>query len=568
MVNVEPFEVRAALLEDGQLAELFVEHPIAQRLVGNIYKGRVENVLPGMEAAFVNVGAERNAFLYVGDTGAVWKEDDPGEKIRPRNIRDILKPKQEIVVQVTKEAIGTKGARVTTNLTLPGRYLVLMPTMDYVGVSRRIADDKERGRLRAIADRLKQPGVGIIVRTVAEGHSEEELTRDAEFLKRLWTKIQHREHATAAPSMLYKDLGLVFRIVRDLFTEGIHRLWIDSPHEYERVQELLDMMSPQLKDRVKLYSNRERSLFQAHGLEEEIEKAIKRRVWLKCGGYIIIDQTEAFVIIDVNTGKFVGSTNLADTVLRTNLEAAEEIARQLRLRDLAGIIIVDFIDMESAEHRARVLSTLETALKRDRTTVHVLGLTQLGLVEMTRKKVRQGLGAELLRPCPYCEGRGRVLAEETMASKVRRELKEMLFRSEHEAILVEVHPSVAALLIGTGGANLKELEQETGRAIFIRGSEQSHLEGMRVRATGKRDEVERMALPVHAGEVLELKVEEPHVNNPQDGIARVEGYVVNIEGGAEAVGERVKVEIVRAFRTYAKGRIVGALPERRVPSAG
>jgi len=287
-----------------------------------------------------------------------------------------------------------------------------------------------------------------------------------------------------------------------------------------------------------------------------MEKALKKRVWLRSGGYIVIDQTEALTAIDVNTGKFVGTTSLADTVFRTNLEAAREIARQLRLRDIGGIIVIDFIDMDSHHHRQEVLRTLEEALKKDRTKAHVLGITQLGLVEMTRKKVRQGLDEVLQRPCPYCEGKGRVLSEETMAGKVRREIKRILRQSASEAILVEVNPSVAALLIGAGGCNLKELERETGKAIYIRGSDDCHLESMNLRALGTREEVQAKALPVKEGQVMELEVEEPHVSNLWDGIARVEGYVIDIEGAGKMIGEKVKVEITKAFRTYAKARIV------------
>jgi len=557
IVNVENDETRVALVEDGELVELYLERPISQRVVGNVYLGKVENVLPGMQAAFVNIGLERNAFLYVDDAMPPRNDDDDDyDDARNLSIKDVLKEGQEVIVQVVKEPIGSKGARVTRHVTIPGRCLVLMPAVDYIGVSRRISDDKERDRLRRLAAKIRPSNVGLIVRTVAEGKSESDLKQDVEFLTKLWGRIKNRAKNSRAPALLHRDLGLVFRVVRDVFTEDVDKLCIDSKHECERVLDLLDMMSPSLKDRVELFTDKKQSVFEMYDLDQELEKAIRRRIWLKCGGYIVIDQTEALTSIDVNTGKYVGTTNLEQTVLKTNLEAAREIARQLRLRDIGGIIVIDFIDMESHGHQRKVLETLEEAVRRDRTKAHILGITQLGLVEMTRKKVRQGLDEILQKPCPYCDGRGKVLSEETMARQVRREVKRILKQTTSDAILVEVHPSVAALVIGSGGANLKELERETRKTIFIRGSANSHIEDINIRALGSRDEVEAKALPVHAGQVMELKVEEPHVSNLWDGIARVEGYVIDIEGAGKMVGEKVKVEITKAFRTYAKAKIV------------
>jgi ribonuclease G len=557
LINVDFDETRVAILEDGVLVEHYVERPVNQRVVGNVYKGKVENVLPGMQAAFVDVGLERNAFLYVDDAivRSGDEDEDLPEELRRMTIRDVLHSGQDILVQVAKEPIGTKGARVTRHLTLPGRYLVLMPSVDYIGVSRRISEESERDRLRKIAERLKPQGMGVIVRTVAEAKTEAEFAQDLDVLVRLWGKIQSRSKSAPAPSLIHKDLGLIYRIVRDLFTEDVDRLYIDDKHEYDKVVDLLDIISPHLRNRVNLFTSKDRSLFDLYGLETEIDQALNKKVWLKSGGYLVIDHVEALTAIDVNTGKFVGTTDLQDTVFKTNVEAACEIARQLRLRDLGGIIIVDFIDMESAEHRQKVLETLERELKKDRTRTNVLGLTQLGLVEMTRKKVRQGLDAVLQRPCPYCEGRGRTMSEETMAAKSRREIRRILRHSSSEAILVELHPSVAALVIGSGGVNLRELEREIGKSIYVKGSGEVHLEGMNIRAIGTKAEVESKALPVKSGQMLELKIEEPHVTNPWDGIARIDGYVVDIEGAGKQIGEIVKVEITKAFRTYAKAKL-------------
>ncbi|MFS8640300.1 MAG: Rne/Rng family ribonuclease [Symbiobacteriaceae bacterium] len=563
LVTVESDEARVAVLEDDRLVEIYLERPSTQRIVGNIYKGRVENVLPGMQAAFVNIGLERNAFLYVDDALPRGVEDEDGTPAGQRAgdakrpaISDVLKVGQEVIVQIVKEPTGTKGARVTRHLTIPGRLLVLMPGVDYVGVSRRIQDEQERQRLKQLAQSLQPPGAGLIVRTAAAGRGEQELRGDVEYLTRLWADIQHQARRERAPVLLYKDLGLIYRVVRDLFTPEVDRLVIDDPVEYRRVLELLAAFASPLRDRVELYRDPEIGLFEKYGINEEIERALKRRVWLKSGGYIVIDQTEALTVIDVNTGKFVGSKNLADTVFRTNLEAAAEIARQLRLRDIGGIIVIDFIDMDEPGHRQRVVQELERHLARDHTRATVLGITALGLVEMTRKKGRRSLLEQLTRECPYCEGRGRVLSEETAARRVRREIKRILRNSTSEAILVEVHPSVAALLIGAGGANLRELERETGRSVFIRGRDDLHLEAMNLVALGSRAEVERQALPVHTGQVLRLEVQERHATNAADGIARVEGYVIDIEGAGDRVGETVEVEITRTFRTYARARIV------------
>jgi len=565
VVSSDADETRAAVLEDGKVVELYVERPLVHRAAGNIYLGRVENVLPGMQAAFVNIGLERNAFLYVDDADAVIDAEEGTARRRARRprrrpgITDLLHEGQSVVVQVVKEPLGTKGARVTTHITLPGRYLVLMPNLDYVGVSRRIEDSAERERLRRIARAIKPAGAGIIVRTVAEGQDEEDLVRDRDFLVKIWDRIRERARTADPPALLHRDLGLVFRLVRDQLTEDVDRMVVDDREQYDRILDLLDAYAPELKSRVHFHRRNAGSAFEAYDLEREIELALRRKVWLPSGGYLVIDQTEAFCIIDVNTGKYVGETSsLEDTVLRTNLEAAVEIARQLRLRDIGGIIVIDFIDMERASHRQKVLAALEEALRKDRTRTTVLGFTQLGLVEMTRKKVRPGLEAQLQRPCPYCEGTGRVLSEETVAARIRREIRRILRNTDAEAILVEANPRVASLLIGPGGSNLRELERATGKSVFVRGSAELHLEAMNLKAVGTRQEVEAKACPVREGEVLEVQIEEPHVTNPWDGIARIEGYVIDVEGAGTRVGERVRVEITKAFRTFARARLVDA----------
>lgn len=556
VVNVRPGETRAAVIENGHLVEIQIERQAHQRYVGNIYKGRVENVLPGMQAAFVDVGLERNAFLYVEDALKAREgqfDDLDVEDVKALSIKDILKEGQQIIVQITKEPIGTKGARVVTQITLPGRNVVLMPTVDYVGVSRRISNDEERARLKKIAMRAKPRGCGVIVRTAAEGKDEKEITQEIGFLVKLWRRIKMKARRTPAPALLHRDYDLIYRIMRDLFSEDVDQFIVDDAHEFEKARDLLNIMSPQLKGKLKYYAGEE-PIFDHYGIEEEIEKALRRRVWLSCGGYLVFDHTEALTSIDVNTGRFIGTTNLQDTVLKTNLEAASEIAHQLRLRNIGGIIIIDFIDMDSEEARQQVIKRLEEELRKDKTRATVLGFTHLGLLEMTRKKTRPGLEEVLSRPCPYCDGRGRVLSEETLALRAEKEIRRMAARQAEEAMLVSMHPSVAALLIGQGGSNLSRIEQETGKVIYVKGNPALHIEDMDVVATGTREEVEKRALPVSVGDVLEVEVQEPHASNPSNGITRIDGYIVDIDGGGNLVGKRVKVEIAKVFRTYARAK--------------
>jgi ribonuclease G len=557
VVNVGEEETRVAVLEDKLLMEIFIERSVNQRLAGNIFKGRVENVLPGMQAAFVNVGLEKNAFLYVEDALPANSPDGSGHDSYTlgTNICDILKQGQEIMVQIVKEPIGTKGPRVTTHITLPGRYLVLMPTVDYIGISRRIETEKERDRLKELAAGVKPEGMGVIVRTVAEGVEEEELRQDIALLTKLWRKILSRASHGTVPNVVHRDLELVQRILRDVFTEDVDRLILDSRYEYEKVLELQDISSPRLK--LKVFLDERENIFEEYGIEQEIERALNHKIWLKCGGYLVIDQAEALTAIDVNTGKYVGSTNLEDTVLKTNLEAAKEIAHQLRLRKIGGIVIVDFIDMTQEAHRNEVLQVLEEEIKKDKTKTNILGITQLGLVEMTRKKVRPSLAEVLQKPCPYCEGRGKVLSEETLGINFKNQIYNAARQTTAQTILVEANPAVAARLIGSGGASLRDLENKTGKSLYIRGSAGHHIESVTIRPLHDNEEIKANTLPVELGDVLEVRVEEPHMTNFNDGIARVNGFILDIEGAAAFVGETIPVEVIKVYRTYAKARPVG-----------
>ncbi len=555
LINAGPSETRMAVLEEKQPVEIVIERLHTSRRVGNIYRGRVENILPGMQAAFVDIGMEKNAFLYVDDL-QIFKGQEEGINGPAPPINKLLRLGQEIVVQVVKEPIGNKGARVVTNITLPGRYLVLMPSVKYVGVSRRIEDEKERERLRTLAQKLRPRGMGLIVRTAAEGVDEKELRMDRDFLLSLWQKVRKKARKGPVPSLLYHDHDLLYRILRDLFTEDVERLIIDDQSAYEKALELMDSLSPHLKNRVELYKG-SRPLFEVYGIETQIKEALQRKVWLPSGAYLIFDQTEALTVIDVNTGKFTGSTNLEDTVLATNLEAAKEIARQIRLRNLGGIIIIDFIDMASEKNRRQVLEVFSQELAKDKQKTNILGFTSLGLLEVTRKKIRPSLREQLQQPCAACEGTGYLFSPETQAAAVERWIIQLAAgREKDQALLIGVNPAVASLLIGPGGSHLEALEKVTGKTIFIRGQEDLPTTTVKLLAAGDLPSVQAQALPVKEGEVLTVEILETHANNPQDGIARIEGYVIDIENGGSRIGKTVKVIVDKVYRTYARARPV------------
>ncbi len=575
LINVEQFEVRVAVVEDGVLTGILIERQ--EPLAGNIYKGRVASVLPGMEAAFVDIGLERNAFLHVADVRAYRVGGDELEdQIGRGPIAERLRVGQEILVQVTKEPRGSTGARATTYVALPAHYLVLMPTVTGLGVSRRIEHEQERKRLRAIAERLRPDGMGLIVRTAAEGVEEKDLADDVRFLLQLWGRVTERARAARAPALLYQDLGLIRRVVRDLFTGEVDRFVIDSPREFERVRDLVGSFAPELRDRVRLHEGPE-PVFEAHDVEREVERALHRKVWLRSGGYVVFDRTEAATMIDVNTGKYVGKTDLASTILKTNLEAAQEIARQLRLRDIGGIILIDFIDMESEKHRRRVMAALHEAVRTDRAKTHVIDLTELGLVEITRKRVYQDL-EELMRiPCPYCEGRGRVLSPQSVAVRVRRELRRTAAASRARCLVVEVHPEVAALL-DRDTAWQEDLAERSGKAIVVRPQPGMYLDRVNLiqaespeaaehqPAAGRRDGQRAQAfwLDPARGEALDLPDEDAFEPAASEGEPRPGGEGILARAWARLTGRL-------AGRTPAAPqdpvRLQDVLPRTR-PSAG
>lgn len=496
IVDVNPYQTRVVLMEDEKPSEILIERRGRERLVGNIYLGKVQNVLPGMQAAFVDIGLERNAFLFAGDI-QLDKQDftfrgSDSELPAAQNIREVVKSGQEILVQVVKEPVGTKGARVTMHITLPGRTLVLMPTVNYIGVSRRIEDEEERTRLKGILDEIRPSGFGVIVRTAAAGKIREEFESDLHFLIRIWERICQKEKYLTPPHLIHAEEPLVFRTIRDMFTPDVERLVINDKEMYEKTQMVAGIISPCLRDKVQLY-DKVPDIFDELGLDSVIDKALSHKVWMKNGGYIIIDQTEALTTIDVNTGKYVGSSdNLQDTITQTNCEAAAEIAHQLRLRDISGIIIIDFIDMDEISDKQRVLETLQEELKKDRTKSNVLGITQLGLVEMTRKKTRQCISNTLQSTCPYCGGTGKILSKESVMLKLRRLLRCYFAQESCNNYLVRVNPEVAETIEKTLKEAPDVLFFEEGRMLWIESVPSMHIQEYEIKPIFTDQELEHV----------------------------------------------------------------------------
>ncbi|HSQ69846.1 MAG TPA: ribonuclease G [Steroidobacteraceae bacterium] len=468
VVNVSPRETRAALLESGVPQELFVERASRLGLAGNIYKGRVSRVLPGMQAAFIDIGLERTAFLHVSDIVQPADAEGAADSTRTDNIRELVNEGADILVQVLKDPLGTKGARLTTFVTIPSRYLVYMPFGSGVGVSARIENEAERQRLREAVQAAAEAatGGGYIVRTAAEGATAEALHADRLFLRRLWEVVTAKASKTPAGSLVHEDLPLPLRLMRDLVGETVDRVLVDHVATCEKMREFADTFMPGLGARVEPYQG-SRPIFDLHGVEEEIQRSLERKVDLKSGGYLMIDQTEALTTVDVNTGAYVGHRNLEETIYRTNLEAAVAIARQLRLRNLGGIIIIDFIDMQEDAHRTRVLEALEKALSKDHAKTHLSAVSPLGLVEMTRKRTRESLAHQLCMPCPACEGRGYVKTAETVCYEVFREVLRQAGQFDFQQLLVLAHQDVIERLLDEESAALGELEVLVGKPIRL-----------------------------------------------------------------------------------------------------
>jgi len=484
-------EIRVALLEDGVIAELFVERSDETNIAGNIYKGRIQRVLPGMQAAFVDIGHQQAAFIYVddiisgaaatdpGSTDPATEMDEPGAepdrlKVKPA-IEELVADGDEILVQIARSPIGSKGARLTTFISLPGRFLVLMPTVDHIGISRRISDEEERLRLRNMVQTLRDGSAGYIVRTAGEGIAEDKMAKEMDFLANLWADIQQNYHSVASPALLHEELTVTLRSVRDLLTHDADRVTIDSPDVYNSVVTFIEKFMPRLKEAVSFYAGQE-PIFDAYNLEGDIARALKKKVWLKCGGYIIIEMTEALVAIDVNTGRYVGKHNFEETVLKTNLEAVKEIAYQIRLRNLGGIIIIDFIDMERKSNQEKVFNALKEAFRKDKAKTNVLPMSDMGLIQMTRKRTVQSLNRMLCEACFYCDGEGALLSRQSICNNIYRETLRLSQDVVGDRISLRVHPDIAELLLGEASNIINMLENNLQRQVIIYPMADYHLE--------------------------------------------------------------------------------------------
>ncbi|MEJ5227724.1 Rne/Rng family ribonuclease [Thermodesulfovibrio sp.] len=490
LINVTKQECRVALLEGGQVVEFYIERKGDSSFVGNIYKGKVVKVLKGMQACFIDIGLDKAAFLYVDDIRGGIKELYPFLEaieetefiskldFKDASIEELVQQGQEILVQVAKDPIGTKGARVTSRITLPGRYVVLMPGMEHIGISRKIEDEEKRKELKELATKIKPIGFGLIMRTVSEDATEEEIQKDIDFLLLLWDNIQKKKDRVHAPALIHSEFDLVLRSLRDFMNQNVDRLIIDSHAEWMRLREFASVYFPRIAEKIELYDGDE-PIFDAFGIEVDLDRALERKVWLKSGGYIVIDQTEAMTVIDVNTGKFVGKENLEDTILRTNLEAVKEIAYQIRLRNLGGIILIDFIDMEKDENKQKVINAMVEAMKKDRAKTTIYNITELGIVQMTRKRTRESLEHILCDSCPYCEGKGRVLSIRSVAYEILRKLKCLTPQEGAEIILV-AHPQVADLLTDEERDSLEEIENTRKIRITIKKDATLHQENYHI----------------------------------------------------------------------------------------
>jgi ribonuclease G len=499
VINDNIYETRVALVEDGTICELFIERNGNSDIAGNIFKGRVQRVLPGMQAAFVDIGLNQAAFIYVDDVvlenyidfDQLFDEDeidlgnqncaeeeanDQPRAVKPIvNIEDLLTEGQELLVQVAKSPIGTKGARITSHISLPGRFLVLMPTSNHIGISRKIEDEKERSRLKELVIGLRNDQLGYIVRTASEGVQQEKLAYEMGFLKNLWQNIQKKYINAPAPCLIHQELNVSLRAVRDLLIQEAEKLVIDSKSGYESILAFLDTFMPSLKDSIELYEGSE-PLFFAYNLEGDISRALKRKVWLKSGGYIIIEHTEAMVAIDVNTGRYVGKHNLEETILKTNLEAVKEIAYQIRLRDIGGIIIIDFIDMEKKSNQEKVFYALNEAFKKDRSKTHILPMSEMGLIQMTRKRTRKPLTRLLCEPCFYCEGEGFLISKQTICFNIFREILSEARDMLGAQLTLKVNPQIAEVLHGEENKIISALERSIGKQIVIYPNSRMHME--------------------------------------------------------------------------------------------
>jgi ribonuclease G len=542
-----------------KVGELYVERRGSRSIVGNIYLGVVDNVLPGMEAAFVDIGLERNGFLHVDEIVLPSGEKAPRRGHgRGRRIDELIKPKQEVLVQVVKDPLKTKGARLSMQLSIAGRYLVYMPQGGGVGASRRLPE-KERDRQRKLLQKIHRGDGGVIVRTAAQGALKADFERDLAYLHRLHEVVEKRAGEVKAPALVFQEADLSIRVLRDVLSKEFDGAAIDDPKQHQRVTSFFQRTAPELVEFVELYEGKQ-PLFEREGAEEAFRALLSRRVDLPSGGYLMIDYAEALTVVDINTGSFTGrgKGRLEDTITKVNIEAADEVVRQLRLRDIGGIIVIDFIDMARARNRDEVLKTLRKALDEDKTKTYVVEVSPLGLVEMTRQNITDGVREILTKPCPTCHGEGVVESEETVAITVLRRLRELVQeRSEPESFLIRVNPKVAGELLHPE-SGLRELEAETGKHFHFEGGEALSISTYEVADEGTRAEIEARALPFQVGEEVLVTIVEPHMYNVDDAVARVDSYVVSIRGGGQFIGQRRLVRIDEVGRSVATASLLDA----------
>ncbi|MBA3327738.1 MAG: Rne/Rng family ribonuclease [Solirubrobacterales bacterium] len=586
LVSVDRGETRVALLEQEgsptpvagarrsprakaqpaagyRVAELYLERRGNRSIVGNIYKGKVDNVLAGLEAAFVDIGLDKNGFLHVDEIvlpGVETPRRGRGSsKEGASKITDLLKPGQEVVVQVVKDPLKTKGARLSMEITIAGRYMVYAPTGEGVGVSRRL-EDAERERLRKETKALDLQEGGAIIRTAAHGAKRLDFERELQYLFKLHNVLDERVRQTPAPGLVFQEADLSVRVVRDIFSAHFERAVVDDPKQHQRLLSFFTRTAPELVDRVELYEG-ETPLFEAYGVEKVIDGLMTRRVDLPSGGYLIIDYAEALTVIDVNSGSFIGrgkGARLEDTITKTNLEAAEEVVNQLRLRDIGGIIVIDFIDMSRARNRDAVLKTLRKTLDEDRTKTFTAEISKLGLVEMTRQNVTEGVREVMSRPCPTCQGDGIIKSEETIAIEFERRLREIAAKApaKHEAFLVQANPRVSAQFTGNGSRVLHALEEQTGRTFHFEGSEGLPLDHFAITMEGSAEEVEERAVPFREGDEVLVAIVEPHMYDVDDAVAKIDGYIISVSGGGRFVGTKRMVRIQQPGRTSATATLL------------
>jgi ribonuclease G len=546
LVSSDKNETRVAILESKQVVQLYFDRKKSKSLVGNIYLGKIENVLSSLDAAFVDIGEEKNAFLYINEV-AYDVEIEDREEIA-RKIQHILKPNQMILVQVTKDPMKGKGARLTTYISLPGRYLVLAPFNEGIGVSRKL-EGSEREELKLIAGEIKPRDCGLIIRTAAKGSTKIKLKKEVKQLLKFWSIIRKKAAVSRVPTLIYQEYSIVIRLLRDIFSEDFGTIYVDKKIIKNEIIHYFRSIGVNFNNIILHHGTNE--LFEEFNVNEVIESALERKVWLKSGGFIVIDYGEALTTIDVNTGKFTSGKSSTQTILRTNLEAAEAITNQLRLRDIGGIIVIDFIDMSGEEDRYRVLSRFKQCLEKDKTKTEVLTFSKLGLLEMTRKNVSDGIIGTLCKTCPCCGGMGYIKSEETVRLEIERKIRNLARGSNSKAFLIKLNPAIASLVIGKGGKNLANLEFITKKYVAIKSDENVPLDSFEVMSEGLANDIKEAAKPFRIGDILDLEVEEHYSHNKNDALSRVEGYVVQIIDGRKHIGTRVKVEIKSISKTSA-----------------